>query len=237
MADRPILFSSPMVRALLSGRKTQTRRILKPQPYEFVTDGNRYWNASGVVGGRICISDRGLLDIHRKPRVGDRFWVRESLSQCSRDPHLYAYAADDTLVELGERYYPVMVEGKRSIPSIHMCRFASRLTLTVTDIRVQRLQDISHLDAYEEGVDTDIWDMCVIARDYSELDAWFYTWPDAFEDGGIRYVDDLEQIFRRSYATLWNSINGVGAWDLNPWVAAYTFTVERRNINDIRDTP
>lgn len=128
MADRPILFSAPMVKALLDGRKTQTRRILKPQPIGF-----------------------DWYDLKCKPRfkVGDRLWVRETWNNAigsSDEPYFKATVAEDTDWTAEERANLVWR------PSIFMPRWASRLTLTVTDVRVERLQDISEEDAIAEGV-------------------------------------------------------------------------------------
>src|SRR5690606_34593004 len=119
-------------------------------------------------------------------------------------------------------------EGKTRV-SIFMPRWASRLTLTVTDVRVERLQDCSEEDAIAEGVETDLWDMAPVARDYSRPDGHFVGW-----DIGILPPNtsvDADRVGRESYRTLWDSINGAGAWEANPWVVAVTFTVEQRNID------
>lgn len=147
MADRPILFSGPMVRAILEGRKTQTRRVLKPSAYL------RRYN----VERRLNLSNQQLLDAEaHAARVnlgqglpspygapGDTLWVRETWAPSrfkAGDPN-YAYRAD------GER------EGVgRWRPSIHMPRFVSRLSLRVKSVRVERLQEISEADAIAEGI-------------------------------------------------------------------------------------
>lgn len=214
MNDRPILFSDPMVRALLDGRKTQTRRVLTPQPYDFPhpDDGHRCWNASGVVGGRICISDRALLDLHRKPQPGDRLWVRETLRANSNDQgaRWYGYAVD------GKDVWPLTewIKARDNIVSIHMPRWASRLTLIVTDVRVQRLQEIDEADATAEGI-------AQCGR--------FFGIPDAD-------WDEAALTARDAFANLWDSLNakrGFG-WAENPWVVAVTFTVHRRNVDQMQ---
>lgn len=226
MTDRPILFSAPMVRALLGGRKTQTRRVLKPQPYPL--EGRPgFWNASGVVGGRICVSDRALLDLHHKPKPGDRLYVREHWrttlafedlrpSQMTATHTRIKYEAGG-LLDLKGKKIPNFHEG-RFRQAMHMPRWASRLTLIVTDVRVERLQDISEADAIAEGAPLDP-DHRDTTEDGSNphmvrVNAWTSISPVAW------------------YHRLWNEINGPGAWEANPWVVAYTFTVHHGNIDE-----
>lgn len=185
MTDRPINFRAPMIAALLDGRKSQTRRILKPQP--------------GVVGlgdaENILTCDEGYAVAGRaKPQpmpyaVGDRLWVREGFAF---DGVMVRYYATDHVHEL-----------RRKRPSIHMPRWASRLTLTVTDVRVQRVQEISLGDICAEGLARSIYDFAPVQRGF---DAW---------------------------ADLWISIYGPEAWAANPWVAALTFETHRCNIDQM----
>lgn len=211
MTDRPILFSAPMVRALLSGRKTQTRRVLKV-PETWIKD---------------------LVEEHATPEVlkeysrfavGDRLWVRESGKQLgyakSHDPVLrediyapcgFFYTADGATIYMADEFEGHDYEQTR--PSIHMPRWASRLTLTVTDVRVQRLQDIDGIDACEEG-----------AR-------WLDEGRGA-EKWGVPDVVPYERgLPRDAFAALWKSIHGPDAWEANPWIVALTFSVERRNVD------
>ena len=198
MTDRPILFSAPMIRALLDGRKTQTRRVLKPQP--------------------TSIGDK--IDAVLEYRVRDRLWVREQCATWIEGPETVTYpviyAADDP------EWDAIKTEARRDKPewkvrtSIYMPRWASRLTLTVTNVRVQRLQDISEADAVAEGIEpfSGIDPMCNGYRDYYKNSApGFWLHP------------------RASFSSLWNSINGPDAWEANPWVAAITFTVQQGNID------
>ncbi len=206
MTDRPIIFSGPMVKALLEGRKTQTRRILNPQPYSFnhPENGQRTWNASGQVGGRICRSDRELLDLHRKPSPGDRLYVRENIKgEHTAYDSSFSYEATGDQVRWRNRADADWLESypRPLIPSIHMPRWASRLTLTVTEVRIERLNDISEADARAEGVSG------------NASGAW----------GSEGLIED--------FADLWNSIHGPDAWDANPWVCAVSFTVEKANID------
>lgn len=209
MTDRPMLFSAPMIRALLDGRKTQTRRTIKPTPKQVDE-----WNpdlsicpSASIVTDVVQFDHPGggpYTSVPLRFAIGDRLWVKETwranygldfyrdeLGRCPRpsdmDPATTAieYLAD------GEHEL-----GGRTRVSIHMPRWASRLTLTVADVRVERLQDCSEGDAKAEGVE-------MVAN----------------------------RNFRAGYAVLWNSINGAGAWEANPWVVAVTFTVEQRNID------
>jgi len=196
MNEKPILFSAPMMRATLDGSKTQTRRILKPQPIF----------AGGIAGG---VLSNGLAVIypeylggpgghHFKSRwiVGDRLWVRETWQSLVCYDHL-----KPSDIPVGsDVQYPATYDGwvSRRRPAIHMPRWASRISLTVTDIRVQRLQDISEEDALAEGA-------IRMVRD----DEKFYE-----SDRGT---------FLCGFAGIWGHINGFGSWDANPWVAAITF--------------
>jgi hypothetical protein len=207
-----------MVRALLDGRKTQTRRAVK---WDITSNGLRY---DGDLGDILCQNDylppsAMLMDVRRgKQRYtisdhegweeecpygkrGDRLWVRESFS-----PHYFnhgkpAYRADWT----GQ--VADIVREPKWMPSIHMPRWASRITLEITDVRVQRLQDISEADAQAEGV-----------QPYKHIGAEQRVPGPGF--GGVLL---MEQPHRLPFADLWDSINGEDAWTANPWVWALTF--------------
>lgn len=216
MTDRPILFSAPMVLALLEGRKTQTRRMLKPQPYVVQEqDGVRWWNLAGRPGGTIVMGDSALLRAHRKPAVGDRLWVRETWAPSefvTGDGSRFFYRADAD----EDGTVPYLVSGTPSgggvgnaridrwRVSIHMPRPASRITLTVTDVRAQRLQEITEEDARAEG---------------------------ARAAYGEPFATDSGLTDRRRFQLLWDTLHGPGAWDANPHVVALTFTVAQRNID------
>ncbi|MFL5015376.1 MAG: hypothetical protein ACJ8EW_04130 [Rhizobium sp.] len=214
MTDRPILFSAPMVRALLADRKTQTRRILSglgDQPIvEY--DGMFMWR-EGYRWGAVT---NPKFPPGVRCKVGDRLYVREAWKAPERldttaprdipkGTSVY-FVADD-------RLWPVA----RYRQAMHMPRWASRLMLTVTDVRVERLQAISDDDAIAEGIEynprLDPVGQCKW-RHYGRESAGIYP-PSA------------------SYMTLWDSINGHGSSDADPWVVAYTFTVQRGNIDQI----
>jgi hypothetical protein len=140
--ERPILFSAPMIRALLAGTKTQTRRACKGLALEWLGPENFTPEFVANPGNHLCP--------YGNP--GDLLWVRETHLNWwhNTEPrtfsHVAAYAADGYELQPGERW----------IPSIHMLRAASRILLEVTEVRVQRLQDISHEDAEQEGVKCDM---------------------------------------------------------------------------------
>lgn len=226
MADRPILFSAPMVRALLAGTKTQTRRIMKPQP---IVEANGSWRWEGRYGGFV-----GAMGTHVEEgfplsaaayapiQPGDRLWVKETWRTVKQHDHLsprdlhpdwtIQYLTDRPLSDPSDVDDGPTLTGRTRV-SIHMCRWMSRLTLHVTDVRVQRLQDISDQDAAAEGV---------------------RPWPTEMVEVGFASVNSAVVPARTLYALLWNSINGACSWEANPWVAAYTFTVEHANIDQAR---
>lgn len=222
MPDRPIIFSAPMVRALLDGRKTQTRRVLKPQPPRDEETGRAFngtffgpeWFTSTAIdrhGDEVpgpevfgIYGDDWGMRIPYAP--GDRLWVREAFWTCEDCGYLNHAVGANNSGTAGRHCCAscdaLLPKAKRS--PIHMPRWASRLTLTVTDVRVQRVQEISAADAIAEGI--------APAANSMTIDC-----------------DTLNP--RDNFASLWNSIHGPGAWDANPWVAAITFTVRKGNID------
>ena len=207
--ERPILFSAPMVRALLDGSKTQTRRTLNPQP-----DGGVQ---QGVIGP---LNGNGNLLICKHGNVGDRLWVRETFCWSEYATHqdevVYRATEDCSLDDRG---------GLPWKPSIFMPRWASRITLEITDVRVERLQDISEADASSEGVHSDddypLASDCPVCRGNGVHGA---LGPNL----GWTEVDcnSCDTPVKR-FKNLWGSINGPGSWDENPWVWCITF----RRIN------
>lgn len=216
MADVPILFSAPMVRAILDGRKTQTRRVLKSQPY--VNESGEILRAAGKrreVGYSRMSPDCG------KPhpdwarwRVGDRLWVRETfaiLPEIERRPVLvWREACDENdcfdLVTPGSDVQHIHVEEWRS--PIHMPRWASRITLEVTAVRVERLRSITDADALKEG----LWPLCQPDPARPNL-IWIGT-------------PDVCRAPVREFKRVWTEIHGksvIGSWDANPWVAVIEF--------------
>lgn len=203
---RPIIFSAPMIVALLGGRKTMTRRVINPQP------------GAGVC--RSSFSSRGLEDGHGKLikmsyAPGISLWVRETW----RTPFVPDIGGRPVPAANLDREMTVIeyaADGNHSLnaktrPSIFMPRWASRLTLEVTGIKIERVQDISCADAISEGIGK---------RDNSQT------------------IDCDTPNPRQEFSRLWDSINsgrmaGAASWAANPWVYALTFDVRRANIDTI----
>ncbi|MEN5297704.1 hypothetical protein ABE530_05035 [Brucella sp. TWI559] len=231
MTDRPILFSAPMVRALLEGRKTQTRRIVKPQP------AGRIDPLVSFNHGRMEIAfGPDMRDKDGRPKwwrplaqAGDRLWVREAYYLTDDGDYPSAvYAADAESVHLHlasieqlRVCHPNIDWSKhaRLRPSIHMPRWASRITLDVIDVRVERLKDITEVDAIAEGV-VKIRDACHVIRGFD------------YDLSGLCHTSATTPFLK-----LWNHINGADTWETNPWVAAYTFNVINRNIDQLEVAP
>jgi len=219
--DRPILFSAPMVRALLAGTKTQTRRIVKIQP-DNSADGILADYALDATGKRarfalwyMSADERMAADwyVHNEPQfcpygqLGDRLWVREVWARDDEDGQLM-YRADvgkDPYADAWEQGRNEGVPRYRWKPSIHMPRAASRITLEITGVRVERLQDISEADALAEGV-TPKWEPGCSGRLMEAISGFMSFHPAA-----------------SAYADLWEQINGPGSWDANPWVWVVEF--------------
>jgi hypothetical protein len=219
----PILFSAPMVRAILEGRKTQTRRVLRVQPTDATcwtgVDGCGYWPADDA--GEAIKSPYGV--------PGDRLWVRETWTGTFHiDSFHVAYAADgsEKFVDAPTAYILPKAALKPSnwVTPLFMPRWASRITLELVEVRVQRLQDISEDDARAEGIHK--WTYVDCDGD-PRLDGalyhgtgyhWDKAHPTDQYDNGY-----ASAVF--AFRNLWDSINasrGFG-WDTNPWVWALTF--------------
>jgi len=210
MTDRPIIFSAPMVRALIGGTKSQTRRILRhPQRANLsiapsVRTDHPEWIAFDHPKG-------GPLTCARWPyRIGDRLWVRETWGLTGACAAARPSEFSNPSVALRGNVafrangcgYDAVSQAWR--PSIHMPRWASRLTLTVTDVRVQRVQEITPADAIAEGIRPSANSQTIDCDTPNPIDG---------------------------FRALWNSIHGIDAWGANPWVAAITFDVLRHNID------
>lgn len=229
MKERGMIFNGEMVRALLDGRKTQTRRIMKAQPSEDFTpmnmaleaDYKARWYTPGIVDkdGYLQPAGKEVFGVANENEgyscpfgaVGDRIWVRETWARYNidQDSHDMAYRA--TIPE----DWP---ESGRWRPSIHMPRWASRITLEITDVRVERLNAISEQDAQSEGVHTEVWDQTVVARNYAAIDEFFQFWSEDMP----HYVE-MNQLYRSSFRSLWESIYGAENWQANPWVWVIEF--------------
>lgn len=224
MSEKPILFSTDMVRAILDGRKTQTRRVIKPQPIQTKGAGvflGWTWKTRKVEL-RNWIDDERFgkeLVAHCPYRVGDLLWVRETwrvnagLYYCREHNKRHSWnieyapfkgnaRGDDIWICLDEErdiikanhYYEKHKSGCYS-PSIHMPKWAARIWLEVTDVRVERVQDISNHNIMCEGC----------------------QW-----DGPL---DEAVELHSQAWITLWDSLNAKRgySWESNPWVWAITF--------------
>lgn len=180
MADKPIIFSAPMVRAILDGRKTQTRRVLKP-PFEgadLECNGAGQWIWWDKSKGEPSFN-RARIPY----AIGDRLWCRETFALTQHGKPVYRADARDQSGARWSSITPGDPDGEvKWKPSIHMPRWASRLTLTVTDVRIERVQDVSEHDAKAEGFDGHpdpvgalflLWDSLNAARGYGwEANPW-----------------------------------------------------------------
>ena len=150
MKERPILLNAPMVRALLAGTKTQTRRIFKPD--RMTWDANGRYTTYAMRGGELSTTGSGPFEpsswLHYCPygQPGDRLWVRESFARVPT-----ACGSEDIVFAADYQDGSDRAAGVRYTPSIHMPRAVSRITLEITGVRVERLQDISRGDAMAEG--------------------------------------------------------------------------------------
>ncbi|MEZ2759763.1 hypothetical protein ACBQ54_18875 [Providencia vermicola] len=208
MKERGIIFNTEMVRAILDGRKTQTRRIMRQQPKPSKTKENDYWFPCTKTQSMIHVSDfipgnSAVVDMHEfysiccpHGGVGDRLWVRETFQAGLCTESTFAYKATHKPSDLDEGWDEII----KWRPSIHMPRWASRITLEITDVRVERLQDISKQDAIFEGAPRGHHSIDVISKQFG--------FPD----------------FSRSwFAQIWMDIYGEDNWAANPWVWVIEF--------------
>ena len=213
MKERPILFSGTMVKAIFDGRKTQTRRVMRLQPTSPATifdvaGGLPVWAIwpSEELDDAGHPKDHGIKCPYGRP--GDRLWVREAWRITTKDNHPtlgYRFGEQCVPGYHGTRMVGGLMlswaELKRCDdcwrPSIHMPRWASRITLEITAVRVERLQAISEDDARAEGCTGN----CPVGN------------IRAHKAGPFSY----------EYAQLWDKINGDGSWAANPWVWVVEF--------------
>ena len=246
MKERPILFSAPMVRAILDGTKTQTRRVVrfprKRESFVVVEENPGDWWPYESDDGESNVCDDGCEHPYSSPfgYRGDRLWVREN--HCFLDVAKSAFSqfplgpenggavgpdvwdvvveySDGTEAETsveGDKPKQTRARGEtRWRPSTSMPRWASRITLEITAVRVERLQDISEQDAMAEGVD---WRTCPRRQTEENMQAQI-----AADRIGmaVAYYEKIDSV--GGYKRLWESINGPGSWDANPWVWVVEF--------------
>ncbi|EPC5749808.1 hypothetical protein ACRZ40_000193 [Klebsiella pneumoniae] len=241
MKERGMIFNGEMTRAILDGRKTQTRRIMKAQPSEDFTpmnmaldaDYKARWYTPGIVDKDGCLQPAGkeVFGVANENEgyscpfgaVGDRIWVREayrfpaSLDDVSPTgvgemavatgyrkpwaPTFYEFTGTFSDGWKGFETPPKVSDAGKLRPSIHMPRWASRILLEITDVRVERLNAISQEDAQAEGM---------------ELTGWRPTYSDPDSGGEVMTPYD-------NFAQLWESIYGEESWKANPWVWVIEF--------------
>lgn len=207
MKQKPILFSTPMVQAILEGRKTMTRRTVKFP---------KNWNHKDDVWDWVA-----LKDFHPnvfKYKVGDVLWVRETFLFYSDEN------ANDAVLYKAEphadEFSKGLFEGKpKWKPSIFMPKEACRIFLEITDIKVERLQDISEEDAIKEGIESEIkadrkWFYNYLTKEFSFLGS---------ENVRHEHLGKIYSSSQISFVTLWKSINGIESWEANPFVWVISF--------------
>jgi len=215
MKERPILFSAPMVRAILDGSKTQTRRMVKHNivglPACTPSD-----SSTGKPLNELWVDDNDMFTCPYG-KQGDRLWVRET--------HYIVYAQGNKNNHVIEIDYKADLNHTKRMcpqqwrPSIHMPRWASRILLGVKTVGVERLQDISAEDAIAEGI-----------RYHSLYNEWggVEEHPDSTADiPQWRWYEDPREAFMH----LWISINGEHSWNENPWVWNIEFNVLETKCN------
>ena len=200
MTDRPILFSAPMIRALLDGAKTQTRRVLRRHKWAMADHEIELEDDGPYV---VAAATGCMAKIPVRFAKGDRLWVKET--------HALTEGG-------GVRYYATdhVNDLRRKRVSIHMPRWASRLTPIVTDVAVQRLDELTEADAIAEGV----------RRNPTQADKTWMIYPEGCSAAGYLTA-------KRSYESLMDSLHGAGFWAGNPWVVALKFDVLKMNISSV----
>lgn len=215
MKERPIPFNAAMVRAVLAGDKTHTRRTTGLEYFSRPDNDPDGWWCARVADGQAYMvykhapHERAVRCPYGQP--GDRLWVRESVRAEEQPSGLdgVRYLADDAFMPIGDNNASAdawlilhRYRGKRgaTVPPMHMPRWACRLVLEVTRVRVERLQAINHMDALAEGVGLS---------------------PSAV--GLTMMTPAGDSLPRVMFRALWEQINGAGAWDANPWVWAVEF--------------
>lgn len=200
---KPIIFSTPMIQAILEDAKTMTRRVMNPQPI-MEDDGMWRWKDCQWMDGSLGFPTSGIDD-HARYRPGDTLWVRETWGIGIQLTGGIIYKAD-----YADKVAP-LAEGERWRPSIHMPREVARLFLRVKSVRVEQVQDITEEDALTEGI-RGCW-----AEPHGN------TLP--FIGSAKEFGDDLCHTRREAFSQLWDSLNaarGYG-WEMNPWVWVYEF--------------
>lgn len=208
MKERPILMNTEMVKAILEGRKTQTRRVIKPIP-QWVYEAGKAFDSNKNPYLQMGLNDDSGASWSKKchyGKVGDRLWVRETFAEYfsihTPDDPDYLYKASDYSSD------DYRLKDIKWTPSIFMPKHACRLKLEITDIRVERVQEISPEDAVKEGIK-------VVSHPSAIQELW-----------GIENLNYMCPMPDEAFSYLWNSINGKKedcSWDNNPYVWVIEF--------------
>lgn len=202
--ERGMIFNAEMVRAILSGQKTQTRRIVKNVSSDnCMTLTKPIKTRDGVYTHVMDAPKHGLCP---HGNVGDRIWVRETFAKGLSTKSTLAFRATHKPEDLEDGFWETI----KWTPSIHMPRWASRILLEITNVRVERLNDISEQDAIAEGIER-----------YND-DGIVYYGP--YGKGDCRP--------ERAFSDLWKSIYGDESWEKNPWVWCISFKRVQEHSND-----
>lgn len=240
MKERFVLLNSPMVQAVIEGTKTVTRRPLNPQPELFIQAGKHstYKYRGGLYALELYTENSNILDKCPFGKIGDRLWIRETWAPVNLYGEIaIAYKADGEVIRVVEnksfqdeeglinyedprlKNYSFSawaddllsgVEGNWK-PSIHMPRWASRLLLEITNIKIERIQDISESDSLNEGIER--------VKVNCSRDGIKTSYKD-YEVDGITRNNPID-----SFRTLWKKTYGAESWDLNSWVWVIEFKV------------
>lgn len=242
-----MIFNGEMVRAILDGRKTQTRRIMKIQPSDgfhpthngYDLDLNAHWYTPGVVdkNGYLQPAKKDVFGVADENEgytcpfgaVGDRIWVRETWAEAGAGaPDLKLYRANYP------EHVPTHYENEppasdiRWTPSIHMPRRASRITLEITGVRVEQLDKISEEDSIAEGMQGVICPSCKGDPDYSTTQ---------YDPDTLAAVDEIPcqscESNRSKFFALWDSIYGEGNHCMGDWV----WVIEFKVVPNVQDNP
>lgn len=216
MKERPILFNGPMVRAILEGLKTQTRRLVKPVHARTMCSRRGMDGFGNFIDGSLMA--KAISESSPFGEPGDRLWVRETWQPFFKDGAIYladagTFRLNANSEETAKKQWPNWK------PSIHMPRRFSRITLEIVSVRVERLQSISEEDAWAEGC----------RRGYKTDNGGYFPAeePNGKGNGTIGWDSAREW-----YVDLWDSINGSGSWDSNPlvWVIEFKRMMPVENL-------
>ena len=204
MKTKPILFSTSMVQSILEGRKTQTRRIVKKQ---FLNGDEPRFSTRNLESTGVCPFGN----------IGDVLWVRETFR-----PKGHSFP-------IGEHFeYKATAQADGNPtdepwkPSIFMPKDAARIWLKITDVRVEKLNDISDEDSKKEGIDFEIFNNepnTFVYQNYLKYSKPFFS----FSEYSWNFGKETHSAPVASYCSLWEEINGDGSWNKNPWVWVIEF--------------